>query len=102
MREQALLFRVEVECQKVGFTLNAKKTQDMAFNIKGDVRISTTDGSVLDVKEDLSVLTLGKVRMNSVHSRGRAKFRIVCLTYARSVRFKDIFLFRRHLKVLYS
>ena len=52
MGEQALLFRVEVECQKVGFTLNAKETQDMAFNIEGDVRISTTDGSVLDVKED--------------------------------------------------
>ena len=49
-----------------------------------------------------SILTLGKVRMNSVHSGGRAKFRIVFLTYTRSVRLKDIFLFRRHLKVLYS
>ena len=49
---QALFLKVEGECQKVGLMFNAKKTEVMTFNIEGDVRISTIDGSVLEVKDD--------------------------------------------------
>ena len=55
-KAQALLLSVEGECQKMGLRLNAKKTEVMTFNINEKAKITTTNGTILAVKEDFKYL----------------------------------------------
>ena len=53
---QELLTKVELQCQKVGLHLNAKKTEYMALNIGDHVPLKTTDGTPLEQKPDFKYL----------------------------------------------
>mgnify|MGYP002052339858 FL=1 len=53
---QELLTKVELQCQKVGLHLNAKKTEYMALNIGDHVPLKTIDGSPLEQNPDFKYL----------------------------------------------
>ena len=55
-KAQALLLSVEGEWQKMGLQLNAKKTEVMTFNINEKAKITTKNGTILAIKEDLKYL----------------------------------------------
>ena len=54
-KAQALLLAVEEECNRIGLQLNAKKTKVIALNTE-DSRVTTREGTVLDVVEDFKYL----------------------------------------------
>ena len=53
---QELLLRVEKECAFVGLGLNGPKTKYLKYNIDDDTPLHTSDGTVLECKDDFKYL----------------------------------------------
>ena len=53
---QELLLRVEKECAFVGLGLNGPKTKYLKYNIEDDTPLHTSDGTVLECKDDFKYL----------------------------------------------
>ena len=53
---QELFVRVQVECKKVGLGINAKKTKYLTYNINESEVLETSEGTVLERKEDFRYL----------------------------------------------
>ena len=73
-KAQALLLSVEGECQKVGLQLNAKKTEEMTFNINDRAKITTKNGTIVAVNDDFKYLgsyissTKKDIRVRKAHA----------------------------------